>query len=154
MTPIRVRTATGTEHSFASREELGRAVETGRVNAKCEVFHARRNRWISVTQHPVWPSVSSLKSESAPPARGRSSDLVLIYPDFMPTIDPSQPPAAAVDLVDPFDAGPILAPDEIHRVLHAPRTSGPTPRVTVPEERPLFEKAMPTFSKAFTSLLG
>ena len=153
MSPVRARTATGTELTFASREEFGHAVASGRVTSDCEVFHTRGNRWLPVTVHPAWPSVSTPKVEAAPAPRGRSSDLVLIYPESTPVVDPVEPPSTEVD---PFDAGPILAADEIHRVLHAPRVSDPALRVSdpalrvsEPQSRPLFEKAMPTFSRAF-----
>lgn len=150
MSPIRVRTAAGTELTFASREEFGHAVESGRVTSDSEVFHTRGDRWLPITAHPAWPTVSDLKVE-APVSRKRSSDLVLIYPDFAPSVEPVGPPATEID---PFDAGPILAADEIHRVLHAPRVSGPALRVSGPQDRPLqdrplLEKAMPTFSRAF-----
>lgn len=158
MPPIRARTATGDEFSFSSREEFGRAVARGRITADWEVFHARAHRWLPVTVHPAF---SAVPVEPAPVPRGRTSDLVLIYPDLVPSTDAVE---AARYEPDPFEGGPMLAPDEIQRVLYAPRHSNlhpaaatpadPTPgRVSGPSQvRPLLEKALPTFSKALRAM--
>lgn len=153
MSPIRVRNATGTERSFASREEFGRAVQSGQIASDWEVFHVRGDRWLPVSAHPAWPSVITPQAAATSTGKRRTSDLILIYPDPAPSVDPVLPPATEVD---PFDAGPILAADEIHRILHAPRISGPALRVSDPairvadsQSRPLLEKALPTFSRAF-----
>lgn len=154
MPPIRARTATGDEFSFESREEFCLAVARGRITAEWEVFHSRAHRWLPVTVHPAF---SAPAVQSAPVRPRRSSELILIFPDYAPS-------ASKVDVTgpetDPFDAGPMLAPDEIQRVLYAPRHSNPHPaadpatdRVSGPNQvLPLLEKALPTFSKALRAI--
>jgi hypothetical protein len=154
MPPIRARTITGAEFSFSSREEFGQAIARGRVTVDWEVFHSRAHRWLPVTVHPAF----SAPVAAVPAPRGRTSDLVLIYPDFIASPDTAR--ATRPD-TDPFDAGPLLAPDEIQRVLYAPRPCSPEPtapleEVVAAKQRvsgshpvgPLLEKALPTFSKA------
>jgi hypothetical protein len=158
MPPIRARNPTGAEFSFLTREDFARAASSGRIAPDWEVFHARARRWLPVTVHPAFAG------ESSPVApRGRSSDLVLIYPDFVP---PSDPAGAHAPQSDPFDSGPILAADEIQRVLHPVRVSDPHATAAevgddsvVPEHpaRPLLERALrtvPTFSKALMIAAG
>lgn len=174
MPPIRARTATGAEFSFPTREEFARAVASGRITEDWEVFHLRAHRWLPVTVHPAYSSASLPAGSALPPTppdrtawRGRRSrELVLIYPEFVPSADTA---GAHEPEVDPFDSGPILAPDEIQRVLFAPRQSDPhaatamaagdaalSPLDTRPG-RPLFQKAMstvPTLSKALIVAAG
>lgn len=158
MPPIRARSITGAEFSFSSREEFGQAIARGRITADWEVFHSRAHRWLPVTVHPAF---SAPTVEPAPAPRGRTSDLVLIYPDLVPSADSVE---AARHETDPFEGGPMLAPDEIQRVLYAPRHSNPHPaaatasdstprRVSGPTQvHPLLEKALPTFSKALRAM--
>lgn len=159
MPPIRARSITGAEFSFSSREEFGQAIARGRITSDWEVFHSRAHRWLPVTVHPAFsPPVAA-----DPVPKGRTSDLVLIYPDCIPSADPAR---AARPEADPFEAGPLLAPDEIQRVLYAPRPRNPDPaaataadptprRVSGPTQvRPLLEKALPTFSKALVVAAG
>jgi hypothetical protein len=176
MPPIRARTATGAEFSFPTREEFARAVAGGRITEDWEVFHLRARRWLPVTVHPAFsaashPAGSAIDPASSPlpPAtsrRQRTRELVLIYPERGPSADThgAQEPEA-----DPFDSGPILAPDEIQRVLFAPRRSDPHAATATAagdatlssldshQARPLFQKAMstvPTFSKALIVAAG
>jgi len=156
MPPIRTRTASGAEFSFPTRDEFRRAVATGRITSDWEVFHARARRWLPVTVHPAF-STEPAPVASTPARRTRSSELVLIYPDFVPSANAAE---ASQPESDPFDGGPILAPDEIQRVLYAPRPSNPqaamamtepAPRHTGPVPvHPLLEKALPTLSWALT----
>jgi hypothetical protein len=154
MPPIRARTATGDEFSFDSREEFCRAVGRGRITAEWEVFHSRAHRWLPVTVHPAF------SAPPAAPSRGpvkRTSDLVLIYPDSIPSADRGD---VSRPETDPLEVGPMLAPDEIERVLYAPRLSHPQPTVDPAAPRvsgstqvlPLLEKALPTFSKALRAI--
>ena len=160
MPPIRARTATGAEISFITREEFGQAVASGRITPDWEVFHARGHRWLPVTVHPAFST--PVPAAAAP--RGRTSDLVFIYPDFVPSANTVK---AARPESDPFDTGPILAPDEIQRVLYAPRSSNPHSatataevdtaphRISGPEQvRPLLKKALPALSKALIVAAG
>jgi hypothetical protein len=158
MPPIRARTPAGAEFSFPTREDFARAASSGRIAPDWEVFHARARRWLPVTVHPAFSAESS-----AVAPRGKSADLVLIYPDFVPAPDPA---GAQGPQSDPFDSGPILAADEIQRVLNPARTSDPHASAdgvgddsVVPEHpaRPLLEKALrtvPTFSKALMVAAG
>jgi hypothetical protein len=160
MPPIRARTATGAEFSFPTRDDFRRAVSVGRITPDWEVFHSRARRWLPVTVHPAF-SAEPEPATPAPAQRARTSDLVLIYPDFVPSADTVE---AHEPASDPFEGGPILAPEEIQRVLHAPRqgepraatamgatgagsSSAPRPSGPVPVH-PLIEKALPTFSRA------
>lgn len=153
MHPIRVRTVTGAEMTFGGREEFGRAIADGRVASDWEVLHVRGNRWLPVTAHPAWPSLAAVQTEMGPLRSRRNSDLVLIYPDFAPSADPVEPLKLSSD---PFEDGPVLAPEIIHRVLRAPRPSDPHAATVMaagrppsgPQDRPFLAKAMPTFSRA------
>jgi hypothetical protein len=168
MPPIRARTATGAEFSFPSREEFSRAVSSGRITPDWEVFHARAHRWLPVTVHPAFTAPPGATTTPAPAAPRRSSDLVLIYPDFVPSSDTV---GGAEPESDPFDHGPILAPDEIERVLYAPRRTDPrvatAMAATEPgaaqgasspaSNHPLVEQALrtvPTFSRALIVAAG
>jgi len=159
MPPIRARTATGAEFSFPTREEFRRAALSGRITADWEVYHARARRWLPVTVHPAYTAPPSSPAVRAPAAPRRSSDLVLIYPDLAP---PAETAIAPESETDPFDSGAILAPDEIQRVLFAPRqvdqgaatTEPDTPASAPGSGHHLVEKALrtvPTLSKAFTA---
>jgi hypothetical protein len=168
MPPIRARTATGAEFSFPSREEFSRAVSSGRITADWEVFHARAHRWLPVTLHPAFTAPPTAATAPVAAVPRRSSDLVLIYPDFVPSSDTlggSEPES------DPFDNGPILAPDEIQRVLYAPRRTDPAAATamaaTEPDaaqgasapasSHPLVQQALrtvPTFSRALIVAAG
>jgi len=156
--------------SFPTREDFSRAVVSGRIAPDWEVYHARGRRWLPVTVHPAYTAgpAGACAPAPAPVASRRSSELVLIYPDFVPSSDTA---AASEPATDPFDSGPILAPDEIQRVLHGPRQTDPHAATAMAEpdpgastgpsspasSHPLFEKALrtvPTFSKALIVAAG
>ena len=136
MTHIRTRNPHGGEYSFYSREEFVRAVERGGITAEWQVLHGATGRWLPISAHPAFTKASQKSRDSgghrprpsgqvrpAPEARPGSvarpsSELVLIYPD--PSRTP--PPRDSISSSLPDDGGPVLAPDEIDRVLR-PRES-------------------------------
>jgi len=136
MTHIRTRNPHGGEYSFYSREEFIRAVDRGGITAEWQVLHGATGRWLPISAHPAFVQATQ-KSRNSGGHRARpsgevrpgpdvrpgsvkrpSSDLVLIYPD--PSRTP--PPRESIPLSLPDDGGPVLAPDEIDRVLR-PRES-------------------------------
>jgi len=53
---FRVRDAERNERTYASREELTRAITSGEVGRGAEVFHTRRELWLPVEAHPAHPN--------------------------------------------------------------------------------------------------
>ena len=123
MTRIRTRNPLGGEYSF-TREEFVRAVERRGITADWQVYHATSGQWLPVTAHPAFPSTRASGQE---PKRS-SSELILIYPDPAQQPDVATPPTGSE-----IDDGPVLAPDEIDRVLG--RSSGPQTLAEGPGKR-------------------
>jgi hypothetical protein len=126
MTRIRTRNPAGGEYSF-TREEFVRAVERHGITADWQVYHAASGRWLPVTAHPAFPLGSGRGSGSQ--ERRSSSELILIYPDPDQRSDSTGP--ASTNQGE--DDGPVLAPDEIDRVLG--RSSGPQGQPRAPGDR-------------------
>jgi hypothetical protein len=136
MTHIRTRNPLGGEYSFYSREEFVRAVERGGITAEWQILHGATGRWLPISAHPAFTKAAQKSGQSGVgrarpsgeerpntevrhgPAKRPSSELVLIYPD--PSRTP--PPRDFTPSSLPDDGGPVLAPDEIDRVLR-PRES-------------------------------
>jgi hypothetical protein len=129
MTHIKTRNPAGGEYSFYSRAEFVRAIERGGLSADWQVFHAASGRWLPISAHPAYAQTVR-KRESTGERSPRTSDLILIYPE-----DGKGAPKHPAPAPDPVDHdGPVLAPDEIDRVLR-PRDSNPHPTIQPPERR-------------------
>lgn len=163
MPPIRARTAAGAEFSFPTRNHFAQAVARGRVGTDWQIYHVRARRWLPVTVHPAFSARPAAAPPVGRPPEPQGSALELIYPDSAPSGDAAAAPTVESD---PLEGGPILTPEEIHRVLHAPRRPEPVAVIaTVDPDHPtdtdpahnLSHKALravPTFARALGVAAG
>lgn len=58
MAEIKVRNPAQSEFSFSSLEEFGSLVSSGGITAEWEIYHQIAARWLPITRHPLFASLS------------------------------------------------------------------------------------------------
>jgi len=86
---LRLRLPTGEEVSFRSPEELAQEVRRGTVTAEATIFHAKSERWLPVSSHPVF------RRALEGPMASASRPLIDELPDTAPTALMAPPPLYA-----------------------------------------------------------
>lgn len=86
---LRLRLPSGEELEFGSSEEMTRAVRSGTVTAEATIYHAKTERWLPVSSHPVF------RQATETPAIAGAAPLLDELPDTAPTALIAPPPLYA-----------------------------------------------------------
>ena len=111
----RIRLTNGEESVYRTVDELARAVSSGVISPKAEVFHKSADRWLPIESHPDYRAVVTGKRPSlspttpAPPGLAPVSAAAATHPR-MPGITPSGRPVASSASPEPIDHGAVTEP--------------------------------------------